>query len=331
MTLLFMDGFDHWDIGQYIDKWSYKTAGIATNPSYSRWSSGRGILLGSGNYMYKNFSSTYATLVFGAAIMPTNLAFGDFLKFKEGGTTQVHIDFDGTDDNIKVYRGDSTALLGNTAVNSLASYLWKWLYIEVKVVINSSTGSVQVDINESTVLNLTSQNTQATGNAYVDQIYLGPSQVYMDDLYVDDSTIRGESRVRTFVPDSVSSNINDFTASAGNKDECVDEQPPDEDTTYIYASTVNNRQGFGITTGSLGTVIGMQLNNVVRKDDVGITKIKNLVRSNGTNYLESNEYELTTSYTHNSVIWETDPDDSNAWTQTKLEAAEFGLEITTIP
>jgi hypothetical protein len=47
--------------------------------------------------------------------------------------------------------------------------------------------------------------------------------------------------------------------------------------------------------------------------------------------LESNEYELTTSYTHNSVIWETDPDDSNAWTQTKLEAAEFGLEITTIP
>ncbi len=331
MSLIFMDGFDHWDSGQFLDKWTTKSAGISTQPSYSRWSTGRAIWIASSNYLSKVFDSNYSTLVVGCALKSKGFTYGDFLKFRDGGTTQVHVDFDGTDDNIKVYRGDSTALLGSTAVDYLDQFYEKWYYIEIKVVINSSSGSVQININEQTILNLTSQNTQITGNAYCNEIYFGASDQWCDDLYVDDSDILGECRVKTFVPDDVSTSINDFTASAGNKDECVDEIGPDEDTTYIYGGTVNDQQGFGITTGALGTIKGMQLNNCVRKDDVGTVKIKNLVRSNGSNYLESTEYELNTDYTHHPVLWETDPDDSNPWTQAKLEAAEFGLEITTIP
>ncbi|GAF84556.1 unnamed protein product, partial [marine sediment metagenome] len=38
---------------------------------------------------------------------------------------------------------------------------------------------------------------------------------------------------------------------------------------------------------------------------------------------------ILADYGYEQEIWELDPDDSGAWTQVKLEAAEFGLEITT--
>jgi len=37
---------------------------------------------------------------------------------------------------------------------------------------------------------------------------------------------------------------------------------------------------------------------------------------------------LPEDYKFEHDCWDTDPQDAAAWTQTKLEAAEFGLEIT---
>jgi hypothetical protein len=332
MSLLFMDGFDHWSDNQYREKWFAKSLGFSTSTNYKRWDSGKGAYVTSSNYVYRKLGSNEGTLVVGCAVNTRSTSYGSFLKLRDDGTTQVHIDFDNTNDRIDVYRGDSTELLGSTTGFSIEdSHYLKWGYYEIKVVISDTVGSVEIRFNESQILNLTSKDTQATTNTYCNEVYFGPSNSYIDDLYVDNSDFLGECRVRTFVPDSVSSTINDFTASAGNKDECVDDIPPNNDTDYIYGGTINDRQGFGITTGALSTVLGIQVNNVVKKDDVGVVKIKNLVRSNSSNYLDTNEYEISSDYTINYSIWETDPDDSNPWTQTKLEAAEFGLEITTIP
>jgi hypothetical protein len=148
-------------------------------------------------------------------------------------------------------------------------------------------------------------------------------------MYVDDTQFHGDCRVKTFVPDSISGTNNSFTASAGNKDECVDEIPSNEDTDYIVSDTLNHKQTFGITTGVLGTVKAIQLNNHCRLDEAGTRKITPIIRSNGTDYSGTESDEITADYLFESEIWETDPDDSGAWTQTKLEAAEFGLEITT--
>jgi hypothetical protein len=181
-------------------------------------------------------------------------------------------------------------------------------------------------------LNLTSQDTK-NGSDYIRQIWLScvysSKAVHFDDMYVDDAQFYGDCRVKTFVPDSISSTNNSFTASAGNKDECVDDIPSNEDTDYIYSSTLNHKQGFGITTGALGTVKAIQLNNHCRIDEVGDKKITPLIRSNGADYQGTETELITADYLFESEIWETDPDDSNPWDQTKLEAAEFGLEITT--
>lgn len=338
MSLLLIDGFDHRGTNDLVDKWGTHSV-ASTGSGYSRWASGQGILLGTINWINTHDFGNQATLCVGFAMkIPISGSFADTYKlisFKDDTTEQVYITANASG-QIQAYRAGTPTLLG-TSTNNLTSYKDKWCYVEVKVVINNSTGSVEVKINESSTnwLNLTSQDTQNTANAYANNLRWGSlhsGSNHFDDFYLDDTDFLGECRVKTFYPDSVSSSINDFTASAGNKDDCVDEEnAPNDDTDYVYSTTVNHQQGFGITTGSLSTVKGIQLNNCIKKADIGTVKIKNLVRSNSVNYLETNEYELTTDYTFNSVIWDDDPDDSNPWDQTKLEAAEFGLEITTYP
>jgi hypothetical protein len=109
----------------------------------------------------------------------------------------------------------------------------------------------------------------------------------------------------------------------------VDDNPPNDDTDYIYSATVTNKSTFGITTGALGSVKGIQLNNRLKVDGLGTRLAKPVVRSNSVDYAGGVFNGITDSWLFYPRIYETDPDDSNPWTQTKLEAAEFGLQIDT--
>lgn len=335
MALLFMDGFDHYvSGGDVLYKWSdYNYIQIST--AYSRFSGGEGALIdGTAFYLQKDFGANYSTLVlgvaarFGVSTTPTYNSGAPTFAFydTDGGATQIACYFDGYD--LLVYRGLGTALLG-TASNVFTNWN-EWRYIEIKLTFNSTSGVVVVKSNETELLNLSSQNTQATANAYANHFTMKGAysgvDIHYDDLYIDDANFHGDVRVHTFNPDSDGTH-SDFTASAGSNYQCVDEGQPNDDTDYVYSSTVGHKDTYGITTGSLYTVKGAQLTNYVRKDDAGTRKIKPLCRSNSTDY-QGSEVDLDTSYRAVTELWENDPADSNAWTQTKLEAAEFGLEVT---
>jgi hypothetical protein len=339
MTLLFIDGFDHYgdsDETQCNDK-GY----VAGNVGYYDYPVGR---FGYGNcwlsedndgIMRKNLDINKSTIYFGAAMKKavggiTYSSSRPFLSFfDESLVEQVKIHANPTF-GISVYDG-TDSLLGSSADDVIRDGYWQ--YIEVKVIISATVGEVTIRINETQVLNLTSQDTK-NGSDYIRYFLLrniGTNRdVSWDDLYIDDAQFHGDVRIKTFVPDSISSTNNDFTASAGNKDECVDELPSNNDTDYISSDTLNHKQTFGITTGALGIVKAIQINNHVRVDAGGSRKITPLIRSNSTNYSGTETVNNTPEdYKFESEIWETDPDDSGAWDQTKLEAAEFGLEITT--
>jgi len=335
MSLILMDGFDHYSANQSYDKNVITIENAVMTTTNGRFGSG-GFRCGGGNYSFKvGMGVNKSTIYLGIA---ANKSEGDqpvfsssypiLLFYDESGISQVSV-YVNPNFSIGVYRG-TTTLLGTSSADAYPNL--KWFYLEAKVTISATVGEVTIRVNETQVLNLTSQNTK-NGSDYIRSIKFAgihnALDVYYDDLYVDDAQFHGDCRIRTFVPDSISSINNDFTASAGNKDECVDETPSNEDTDYIYSDTLNHKQTFGITTGSLGTVIGIQLNNHVRIDQAGTRKITPLIRSNSTNYSGTETDEITAEYLFESKIWETDPDDSNAWTQTKLEAAEFGLQITT--
>jgi len=335
MTLLFIDGFDHYSTTQLVDKkWGYANVGISS--TYGRFGGyGFGMTSSSGNYGYKNLPANKSTIFFGIAIKkaeegtPAYTSTLPLIRFRdESGITQVKF-YLLADYSIAAYQGDDT-LLGTTSAGVFRDLAWQ--YLEAKITVSATVGEVILRINGSTVLNLTSQDTK-NGSDYIRQIWLAAiynsKNTYFDDMYVDDTQFHGDCRVKTFVPDSISGTNNSFTASAGNKDECVDEIPSNEDTDYIVSDTLNHKQTFGITTGVLGTVKAIQLNNHCRLDEAGTRKITPIIRSNGTDYSGTESDEITADYLFESEIWETDPDDSGAWTQTKLEAAEFGLEITT--
>ena len=335
MTLLFMDGFDHYSDSQKFEK-SVESEFISTfGNAYGRFGT-PGFRLTSSNYhVVINSRVNKSTLYTGIAIKKTiggnpeyTVGYPFITFLDDSGETQVRLHVSSTYE-ILAYNGAGT-LLGTSAEDVFPNL--KWFYFECKVTISDTVGVVEVRINGNQVLNLTSKDTKF-GSDYIRKIMLrclnSNLDCYYDDLYFDDSQFHGDVRVRTFMPDADGNSV-DFTRSGGSNDyECVDESPSNDDTDYIVSDTLNHKSIFGITTGVLGTVKAIQVNNHVRVDEAGTRKIKSVIRSNSTDYQGIESPEITADYLFESEIWELDPDDSGAWTQTKLEAAEFGLEITT--
>ncbi len=344
MALIFLDGFEHYITDDHLQSrgwvsssWTY--AGLSA--SYAR-DEGIGVRLRSTNYFQQYLSELvgsglFSTLFVGWAckkVNPTTPSISTIVPFfilsDENGIHQVQLHLD-SDYSIKAYDG-AHSVLGSSAAGVISSNTLMWQYIEVKVVISATVGEVIVRVNEEIVLNLTTQDTKY-GTDYIGKLewraFYNNIDTYMDDIYVDDSQFHGNCHVKTFLPDSDETHT-DFIRSAGSNDyECVDENPPNNDTDYIKSSTVGDKSTFGITTGALGTVKGIQISQLVRSDNAGVRKIKPLIRSNSTDYQGTEtEVPYQAIYISRMECWDTDPDDSAAWTQTKLEAAEFGLEIT---
>jgi len=335
MALILIDGFDHYTNAQAYDKEiEYSNGSIGSVAS--RFGIGQGLVNSDANYLTTlNIGVNKSTIYFGIACKkvtggsPSLTISWPWIRFRdESDVDQIQFCLNSLY-GIAVYDG-ADALLGSTADYVVPDQ--RWFYLEGKITISATVGEVTLRVNETQVLNLTSQDTK-NGSDYIRKISLSGIQssivAYYDDLYIDDAQFHGDCRIRAFTPDSISGTNNSFMASAGNKDECVDESISNDDTDYIYSDTLNHKQGFGITTGVLGTVKAIQLNNHVRIDEAGTRKIKPLIRSNGADYQGTETDEITAEYLFESEIFETDPDDAAAWTQTKLEAAEFGLEITT--
>jgi hypothetical protein len=337
MALIYMDGFDYYSNDEAISRgWSFHNTYTTWNSLYGRFG-GIGVANTYDNQRLKrNIGVNKSTLYIGVAIgkwefgtPEIQLADPFAILTDELDVHQVKFHLSPTYE-ILVYQGDDT-LLATSAVDVLKNFVWQ--YLELKVVISATVGVVEVRVNGVEVINETGLDTK-NGSDYMRNLGFAAfaynrSAVY-DDLYIDDAQFHGDCRIKTFFPDSDSAIHTDFVRSAGSNDyECVDETDPNEDTDYIYANVMGDISTFGITTGTLGTVIGIQLNNYLRKDDAGTRKIKPLIRSNGADYQGTELDDVPANYIFYSDIWETDPDDSNPWTQTKLEAAEFGLEITT--
>jgi hypothetical protein len=337
MALLFIDGFDHYDINSMGDMGyfgNYVTSYVNISASYARYN-GQGMRIVSSAYGLptKNIGVAKSTLYLGVAVKkgqagtPGTSAGERFITFYDESyvrqvTLQVNASY-----GISAYC-DAT-LLGSTADGIFPDQ--EWFYLEIKVTISATVGEVTIRINETEVLSLTDQNTK-NGDDYIRYFRLSgiynDLDVYFDDLYVDDAQFHGDCQVKTFVPTGDSVTNTDFIRSEGSNDyECVDEAIATE-TDYIEGSSLNDKSTFDITTDSLPSVKGVQVTNYCKTTGTGDNGIKAICRSNSVDY-QGTEVTPSADYKFYQEIWETDPDDSNPWTQTKLEAAEFGLEITT--
>jgi hypothetical protein len=335
MSLLFVDGFDHWDQNDgNTCKWDLLSGSMSVSPTYSRWSdmtNAQGLYFSYHTYYLEKDVGNQSTLVVGASFKqytagtPTLSSSYPFLSFYDAADRQIGLHLD-SNYAINAYR--NTTYLGKSANNVMQAL--KWFHIQAKVVFDQSAGSIEVKINDTTVLNLTGIDTCYSANAYANKVRICGinSSIYpnWDDLWIDDSDFLGELRVKTYWPDSDETHT-DFTPNTGTDHYAVvDNLEITDDANYNESDTNGHKDSYGWTVDAFGTVQAVAVNMAAQQSDATTRTVRCICRSNGTDYNGDSEDTATDPYVHQHV-WATDPDDSNAWTQAKIQAAEFGIEI----
>ncbi len=291
---------------------------------------------GLSDYLQTLNLTTNSTLVCGCAIkiseIPASLSV--LLSFYDGSTLGINIRVK-SDGTIAAYRG--TTLLGTT-VNQISSGVW--YYIELKVLTNNSTGTVDVVVNGLNWLSLTSQDTQEGANAYHTAVRLGMNDGTVlncyDDMYILDASgsanndILGNRKVVALDPDGAGDDT-DWTPSAGSNYQNVDEGGLlDEDTTYNETSIDTNQDlyTFGNLPGDAVSVDGIQITSEARVT-AGQMDLSNVIKTGTTTSPGTPETITSTDYVTSVRVEEQDPDTSAAWTPSGVNGAQFGIRANT--
>lgn len=326
MGVLFIDGFDHWNADDYSRKWStFSSTGSDINNVVGRLGRGQALhLVGGQRELKKTLPSNEVSVTVGTALYllsnPSNAHL--IIKFLEGGSEQVSVRFDASQKPL-VSRNGTT--LG-TSASSLSTLTW--YYIELNATINGSTGTFDLRVDGTSVASGTSQNTQATANAWADQIsVLSSNGLYLDDLYVyAGTTTLGPCIVDTLYPEE-NGTYGDWSSNLGDGFYAVREAPEDSDTSFIYSSTATDQSTFKVQAPAYGsaTVHAVQT-NISARNTGSASSVKAIRRVNSTDYVTSAK---ATSSSYTDLYWVDDvsPDTSSAWTPSEIAASEFGVEL----
>lgn len=338
MAILFLDGFDHYATADGAQKYSSFSCTIGSGNGRNSTNAAAGSDHADTRALTRTLSPGNDTVIIGFAHNFTSSfpsASARFIRIKDsGGAVQFTFSWS-TSGTILAHRGDFVTLLGTSSAGvSIGSFF----YVEFKVAIHDSTGTVHVRINGTEVLALTGQDTKATATAGWASVEIGAfadafnGPFAIDDLYIADGSgsanndFLGPIRVKTIFPDGAG-NSTDFTPSAGLNYQNVDEASTDGDTTYNSEGTAGDHDTYTFgAVGVTGTVRGIQTNLMVRSDGAGSETIRPKIRIGLTDY-SGTTVGITTSYTDSREVFQVSPATSTTWTVTEIDGAEFGIEL----
>jgi hypothetical protein len=285
MSVLFMDGFAHYETAEITLKWAACDNALVFPTGGRRAGSGAVCITGAGQWIRSMaFAGLTNRIVIGTAIKPSATASG-YLYLMSGTTVQLTLawDFDGS---LTLYRGTEAGTeLASADPGTLPSAVWS--YIEIDATIHESTGAVEVRLNGSTVdaLTVSSTDTQPGVTTGVDRFkfYSATSgSNYFADIYVDSDTLQGDCAVYTLMPSGVGAS-DDFIPSAGSNYENVDDENLiDDDATYNSSTTQGDKDTFAFDNlpalGVSSTILAVAVNLALRKDDAATRQLKPVVR-----------------------------------------------------
>lgn len=347
MALIFFDGFDTYGTNEVL--YEFTSIGASTTVTIDSSGGRRGggtlkcptnqnqAISAPNRIITKTLPNNFTTLIFGFAFKTDVFTSNkNIVSFRDGGTLQIEL---GLTASGQLFVSRNGTILA-TSIDSISTNVWD--YIEFKFTINNTTGSFEVRLNGNNILSATSQDTQNTTNAYVNEFVLGPYinstnitlfTFFFDDLYVCDTTgslnndFLGDIRVDAILP-TADGNYSQWTpSSAGAHYLLVDENPPNT-TDYVSDGTIGNKESFVMQNPPAlvsQTIHGVKTKVAVQKDDAGARSLKVGVRSGTTNGLGS-AVSLGTSYKYISNIHETDPNTGVAWTASGVDNVEALVE-----
>lgn len=350
MAILFCDSFKHYtSVAHMLRK--YPTSPSTVNWgsfSVGRFTASGAMTVTSGGLqpLYRDLPSAQSTVVIGLSALVTagatfTSANAALFSLYDGSTLQVSWQF-GSDGNLRVYRGLSTAILAQTTTGT-AIRLNAWARYELWVTFHGSTGVVDVRVDGVSVCSATGLNTAPSGVAQCTRYLMqgsiggvGLVQGRFEDVVVTNNTapnagFLGDVRIHVLAPTGAGTySESDAPTGVANRWDAVDDTNPDDDTTYNAFSASGQRNTYATANlpASAATVYGVQVVGTYRKDDAGVNAAAAMIRSGSTD-AESSPVTLSASYTCNPAVFDQDPNGTIAWTPTSVNAMEIGTKRTT--
>lgn len=338
MSMVLMEGFD-----LYGDVADLRRRHVDTSSGGGSFVTGRNgtgqalSMAGASNTLYLQIPDTaLSEYVIGFAWrMNDNGGTGHtMIQFREDNTvhTYVRVEVGGA---LTAYRNSSINFLGTSPGVILPK---NWYYIEMRILIHDSTGTLDIQVDGVNVLSLSAIDTRQGLNGVINNIAFfkdNSTDPQIDDLYLLDVTgltlndFLGDVTIETVLPDGDGA-TNDFTQLSGltNWEMVDDGATPDDDTTYNSSATVDHIDlytGAALTVAH-DTVHCVSVLNHTRKEDAGFRTVRALCRNNVTTN-EGAARAAGNEYRYQEGIFETDPDGGGAWTTADVDSSQFGVTI----
>lgn len=258
-----------------------------------------------------------------------------FYSYRPGTTIGLLLSLN-SDGKVRVYEGDtsddSTILLGTSSV-AIDNGAFHLIQIKDDYVGGSPTHEVELIINGVQEVSTTTDN---LGTSDVTVVHFGKYwQSFFSDttyiLYLDDVAISSDSFVEypfyisMFLPNANGT----YTAWGGGYTD-MNEIPPDDDLSYIssgvsgHRETVSCQSCLGASAGKKITAIKM--NFVAKRGGAGDELKLSLRDSGGTDNDTTTAILLPDTYDNPyTMLYDTNPDTSVAWTPFEVDATEIGV------
>lgn len=333
MSLLAIEGFESFGTGipSGIDR-KYFTAGEGSMALVTGRTGGLGLELGStGESFFPLTPGNPPTSIIGFGFKTSNLTNENLVFFRADGNNNIVLKLN-SDGSLSILR--ATTVLATTSAGLIS--VDTWYYIEIKAKINNTTGEYELRVNETTELSDTNVDTQDGTNAWTEQFLIRGhnfgNTVY-DDLYILDdagsknNTFLNTSVIRAMYPNAAG-DASDFTPDSGSNHERVKENPTDDNTSYVESSTTGHQDLHNHDNISpTGVIRGIQISTEVRDTVAGGSSLKTLIKSGATLNTGPADIIAGTTFEYFTRILEEDPNISDDWVTSAIDAAQIGYEV----
>ena len=333
MTRLWTDGFEFRDLVGYCTGFS---AGINTTVKRSGNASAKIANTGPTSEGWFTFSFD--------PISEFYLRFGMYVDtskdwpqiiWRSGSTDAGYVNF-GTCNIIRAV----TTVGGLVGTGTTSLFESVWYLIEVHVIMNATTGKIEVKLDGMSTLEI--DFTGNTGAGTIDTIeffigYGGLGEIqsaYFDDLALNDTaggvddSWPGEGKIIVMMPNDDSTPLELTPSAASDHHLLVDEVPTDGDTTYVEGSVVDEEDMYKLTPSGL---VDVDINRVwtearSRKLSASDGQVALITKAAGGAEVSGGDEELLTTYSLKVLGAEEleNPVDSNPWEVADVDLIEIG-------
>jgi hypothetical protein len=264
------DGFDDYDAAHEL--WPIVTGTVQYSSAYSRFPAPAGcvgqgarFLPGGPSWKQWNMASNQPTMIFCFPIFLPNLGGAGnnrIMQFSDSNTVQCSLTT-ASNGQLGLIQSFNGSLIASSAVGALTAGVQHWL--AMLVTINNTTGAFQLFVDGVQVINASGLNNRSSANNFMNQFVIGDfsntfNGMQVDDFHAHDITgskpnaILSDSRIYTKLPTGQGFSTQFTPNGAGANWQCVDEQIPDDDVTYVSSNTPGqNRRLHGCNCGNRGS------------------------------------------------------------------------------